>query len=531
MWFEKRIQSAVPFGGADLAIITLALAVVLVYLPVRNYDFIRYDDEKYVTENPQVLRGLTADGVLWAFKTTEIGFWQPLPWLSHMVDVEAFGLKAGAHHMVNVLFHAVNAVLLFLALSALTLPVWRSAFVAALFAFHPMHVESVAWIAERKDVLSGFFWALALWTYAGYVRSPRPGRYMALMCCFILGLMSKPMVVTLPVVLLLLDYWPLGRFSDRGLRALVLEKLPMFIVGAASGLVTFFTETAGRVIQTAPLPSRLINAVVSYALYVEKMFYPARLSIIYPKAAETAPVYIVGSVLLIAAVSVWAVLGRRRYPYLFTGWFWFLAVMLPSIGIVKFGALEFQAMADRYTYVPYVGLFMAIAMALPSATPLRKGISAASSVLLLAACIAASSEQLRCWRDTVTLFSHAVAVTDRNYVAYNNLGTALAIKGLEDDAYTAFETAVRISPFYKTAYVNMGNILMQKKKPDEAIKYYEKAVSIDAQLPGAYLGIGVALLSMDKRREAVGYFQRALAIDPNLQAARHYLNEAVKINP
>ncbi|KWT78995.1 tetratricopeptide repeat protein [Candidatus Magnetominusculus xianensis] len=497
---------------------------MLVYLPVRNYDFIRYDDEQYVTENPQVLKGLTADGLLWAFKTTQLGFWQPLSWISHMADVEVFGLNAGGHHLVSVLFHVINTLLLFFALSALTGAVWRGAFVAALFALHPMHVESVAWIAERKDVLSGFFWILAVWAYVYYVLRPSAGRYMLVLCCVVLGLMSKPMLVTLPIVLLLFDYWPLGRFSGN-VRALFIEKLPMFALSAVSGLVTFFTETAGRNLQTAPLDGRIINAVVSCGRYIAKVFYPVRLSVIYP-LGDIALWQIIVSACMIAAVSAAALWNMKRYPYLFTGWFLFLIVMLPSSGIVTFGALEFQSMADRYTYVPYVGLFLIFAMALPDSwlnTPAKKNAAAAAAIIVVLVCITASTRQLRHWRDTITLFQYAVSVTQRNYVAYNNLGTALALKGLDNASFTAFEMAVAIEPTYKTAYVNLGNVLLQRNKPEEALRYYEKAVSIDTQLPGAYHGIGVALLSMGRRSEAAAYFEKAIAIDPNHQAARHFL--------
>ncbi|WP_420266957.1 tetratricopeptide repeat protein [Candidatus Magnetominusculus dajiuhuensis] len=529
---KKSIQSTGTLRAADLAAVCLVLAVLVVYLPVRNYDFIRYDDEKYVTENPQVLRGLTAETTLWAFKTTEIGFWQPLSWLSHMVDVSVFGLNAGGHHLVNLLFHVINTVILFFALTALTVPVWRSAFVAALFAAHPMHVESVAWIAERKDVLSGFFWVIAMWAYAYYVRRPSAGRYMAVLCCFILGLMSKPMMVTLPVVLLLLDYWPLGRFSEtagrakRTFGALALEKLPMIGLSIASALITFFTEKGSRAIAVAPLDGRIINAVVSYARYIEKMFYPVGLSVIYP-ISSVAFWQVVSSACVIVTVSGSAVWYMKRYPYLFTGWFWFLCVMLPSIGIVKFGAMEFQAMADRYTYMPYVGLFIILSMSVPDdwlKIPAKKYATAAAAIVVVIICMVISSMQLRYWRDTITLFRHAISVTDRNYVAYNNLGTALAIKGQDNASYAAFEMAVSIEPSYKTAYINMGNILLQRNNPQEAIKNYEKAIAIDTQQPGAYHGIGVALLTMGKKREAAAYFEKALALDPNHQAARHYLS-------
>ncbi|MBF0569037.1 MAG: tetratricopeptide repeat protein [Nitrospirae bacterium] len=528
---KKDTQTTGAFRAADLAAVCLVLAVLVVYLPVRNYDFIRYDDEKYVTENAQVLRGLTAETTLWAFKTTEIGFWQPLSWLSHMVDVSVFGLNAGGHHFVNLLFHVINTVILFFALTALTVPVWRSAFVAALFAVHPVHVESVAWIAERKDVLSGFFWVIAMWAYAYYVRRPSAGRYMVVLCCFILGLMSKPMMVTLPVVLLLLDYWPLGR-SETGVHgkrapgALALEKLPMIGFSIASALITFFTEKGSRTIAAAPLDGRIINAVVSYARYIEKMFYPVGLSVIYP-ISGVALWQVVSSVCVIVTVSGSAVWYMKRYPYLFTGWFWFLCVMLPSIGIVKFGAMEFQAMADRYTYIPYVGLFIIAAMAVPDdwlKTPAKKYATSAAAIVVVIICMAASSMQLRHWRDTITLFRHAVSVTDRNYVAYNNLGTALAMKGQDNASYAAFEMAASIDPLYKTAFINMGNILLQRNKPLEAISNYEKAIAIDGRQPGAYHGIGVALMAMGKRGEAAAYFEKALSLDPNHQAARHYLS-------
>ncbi|MBF0516236.1 MAG: tetratricopeptide repeat protein [Nitrospirae bacterium] len=527
---RNNAQRTGSFRAADVVAIGLAIAIVLVYLPVRNFDFIRYDDEKYVTENPHVLTGLTAEGLLWAFKTTEIGFWQPLPWISHMMDVEVFGLNAGAHHLVNVVFHAMNTIILFMALGTLTGAVWRSAFVAALFALHPMHVESVAWVAERKDMCSGLFWVLAILAYTRFARRPSVWRYLPVLCCFILGLMSKPMVAALPVVLLLLDYWPLGRFSETGgqrtFGALFMEKLPMFVISAAAALVTFYTETAGRTLTVVPLSGRIANAALAYALYIGKMFYPVGLSVIYPINVTIALWQICLSVFATVGISAMAIWHRKRFPYLFTGWFWFVIVMLPSSGIVTFGAMEFQAMADRYTYVPYIGLFLTIAMAPPDDwlnTTAEKTAAAAAAIFIVIVSMAVSATQLQHWRDTITVFQHAVKVTDSNYVAYNNLGTALALKGIDNASYAAFETAVTIAPEYKTAYINLGNLLMQRNKPQEAMNNYQKALSIDPLQPGAYLGVGVALLSMGKSREAELYFNKALAIEPNNRAALHYL--------
>ncbi|WP_420263849.1 tetratricopeptide repeat protein [Candidatus Magnetominusculus dajiuhuensis] len=514
---------------AYVAVLLLVVLTLMVFLPVGHFGFIDYDDDKYVTENPHVLKGLTADGVLWAFKTTEIGFWQPLSWLSHMADVGMFGLNAGGHHMVNLLFHVFSTVILFFALTALTVPIWRSAFVAALFAVHPMHVESVAWIAERKDMLSGFFWTLAILAYVYYAKRPGLGRYMAVLGCFVLGLMSKPVMVTLPVVLLLLDYWPLGRFAGGGIqekaRSLAIEKLPMIGLAVASGVITFFTEMAGRTIEVMPLKGRVANAAVSYAMYVIKMFYPVRLSVIYP-IGSMGGWNVIFAVCAIGIVSVAAVWNMKRYPYIFTGWFWFLVVMAPSVGIVKFGAMMFQSMADRYTYIPYIGLFIIAAMGVPRILKNYRRLSGVLCLAVVLICAFLSVKQLTYWKDSITLFTRVVSITKDNGLAYNNLACALTQKGRDLEALAAFKRAISIYPNSAVIHVNAANLMLWTNRKDDALMHFKTAIALDPDISSAYIGAGVALLMLNEPREAIPYFEKALVLEPNLTAAVSYLNAA-----
>jgi hypothetical protein len=433
----------------------LLAAIGVVYWPVRHFEFINFDDDVYVWANPEVQNGLTLRGLAWAFTTGHAGNWHPLTWLSHMLDCQLFGVNAGAHHLVNVLFHAANTLLLFGVLKRMTGARWRSALVAALFALHPLHVESVAWVAERKDVLSTCFWLLTLWAYVRYVQKPeihystaalRPltsWNYWLALVFFVCGLMSKPMVVTLPLVLLLLDYWPLNRVAgcklpaassdpERStLLALVWEKVPFLaLAGVSCGLTLWVQQRGGAVasVESLPLGLRTGNAVVAYVRYLGHAFWPGGLAVFYPYQAWSLPT-VVGAGVLLAGVTGVVVWRGRSERHLLVGWLWYLATLIPVIGLVQVGG---QSLADRYTYVPLIGMFVLVAWGMPrSLTQPRLGklamIAAASAVLC--ACAVLSWVQVHHWRDSETLFRYALKVTTGSAQAHNNLGVALAAQG------------------------------------------------------------------------------------------------------
>src|SRR5512139_1612417 len=401
-------------------IICLVLVVITagVYLQAGDHEFINYDDPLYVTNNPQVKAGLTGKNILWAFSTTRASNWHPLTWLSHMLDVQLFGLNPRGHHLMNVFIHCVNTVLLFLLLTKMTATPWQSLFVAALFALHPLHVESVAWVAERKDVLSGFFWLLTLLLYVRYVNSPGTVRYLLVVASFAAGLMSKPMLVSLPLVMLLLDYWPLKRLGTQASPvSLLKEKLPFFLLSLLSALVTMHAQKAGGALKSmdvVPLAMRVENSLVSYATYIVKTVWPQDLALFYPFPLSLALWQVLASCLLLIAVSAGVVLLRKRHPYLLTGWLWFLITLVPVIGLVQVGG---QAMADRYTYIPHIGLFVMAAWAVPE---LLKGMRRRRVVLAGAACVilailtVVTWRQLGYWRDNITLYERTLSVTQNN---------------------------------------------------------------------------------------------------------------------
>ncbi len=438
---------------ASLVLLTLA-----VYLPVLTHGFIRFDDPVYVTRNPWVKAGLTWDGTAWAFTANVASNWHPLTLLSHMLDCELFGMEPLGHHLTSLLLHTASAVLLFEALRLMTGSIWRSAAVAALFAVHPTHVESVAWIAERKDVLSGFFWMLTLLAWALYVRQPSRKRYAAVALSLAAGLLSKPMVVTLPFVLLLLDVWPL----DRKIR--IKEKLPLFALAAASCVVTVIAQSGAiGMASQFPLRLRLANAVLSYVGYLGKTLFPSRLAVFYPMPAEFPAWKVAGAALLLASLTI---LALRAARYVTVGWLWFLGTLVPVIGIVQVGG---QAMADRYTYLPTIGLFLIAAWGLP-----RKVVWAAA-VLALAV---GTRLQLRHWEDSESLFRHAAAVTERNFIAHLNLAQIHAERGERGPALEHFRTTLEIRPGMWQAQASLGNTLRRWGRPGKALPHLRNAVRL-----------------------------------------------------
>jgi hypothetical protein len=490
--------SLTPVRWQILICLILAVATLLPYVQVINHDFITFDDNMYVYENRQVLDGLTWPGVEWAFTTQDAGNWHPVTWLSHMLDTDLYGLWPGGHHLTNVLFHIANTILLFLFLTRVTGALWPSALVAALFALHPLHVESVAWASERKDVLSAFFWILTMWAYAWYAASPSIRRYLAVVLLFALGLMSKPMLVTLPLVLLLLDYWPLGRFPGgwapapevsgdsapqsprQGYGRLILEKIPLFVLVIFSCLMTLSAQRRGGSVlsmESWPLGERVANALVAYVNYVVKMFWPPPMAMYYPLKLITWWQGLAAGLVLVS-VSALLLARARRSPYLAVGWLWYLITLVPVIGLVQVGG---QAMADRYTYIPFIGLFIMVSWGVFELTaPLRrqKVILALGTAVMLSACFWATWVQVGYWRNSETLFVHTIKVTGPNYIAYHHLGTYMFNRGRLDQAIALYQKTLEIAPSYAPAYNNLGCAFAKLGKFKQAVPYFKKAIQL-----------------------------------------------------
>lgn len=550
--------------------------------------FVNYDDPDYVTSNRHVVTGLSWANVVWAFTTGHASNWHPLTWISHMLDCQLFGQHAIGHHLVNVAFHMANTVLLFLLLRAMTAALWRSAFVAALFALHPLHVESVAWISERKDLLSTFFFLLTLGTYLGYVNRRRgtedpeqvpsqkgkdqrpltssptrkgpkrsksnssevqtqrsenavllPGSarlfYGLALLAFAFGLMSKPMLVTVPFLLLLLDFWPLRRLMlplpadwRAVVRRLVIEKAPFLALAMASSVITFIVQRKGGAVSfSLSLGGRIANAVVSYQRYIGKMLWPAKLSVLYPHPGYWPLAHVLAATALLLGVSLLVVWGARKQPYLVLGWLWFLGMLVPVIGLIQVGV---QSMADRYTYIPLIGLLIAVTWGICELVQTWEGrvpLLLVSSLFTLSACAYLTDRQIRFWHSSETLFQHAVEVTDRNYLAYNNLGFYQSGEGKTAEAMTNYLKSLEINPNYEDALNNVGYALAAQKKYTEAIPYYEAALRIRPNQAEVHNNLGNALSELGKTQEAMAQYQIALQQDPEHADAHNNMGIAL----
>ncbi len=570
--------------------VLLAVTTLAVYLRVARHDYVNYDDSDYITANAHVESGLKWANVVWAFKTGHASNWHPLTWMSHMLDMELFGEKPGAQHLVNLGFHVVNTLLLFLLLRRMTGASWRSGMVAALFALHPLHVESVAWISERKDVLSAFFFLLTLGAYARYAecgmrsaecgmqqpdagtkhqalrftfhvsrlkRVPASAWYLLALVCFALGLMSKPMLVTLPFVLLLLDFWPLRRMQgaederqnhaslaaphiprrsrqspiadgQSQILLLLLEKVPFFLLAAASSVVTFIMQRKGGAVSTSlSFGARVANAVVSYMRYIGKMLWPRRLSVLYPHPGHWPAWEVAASAVLVLAVSLAVILLARRRPYLAVGWLWFCGTLVPVIGLVHVGI---QSMADRYTYLPLIGLFIMLVWGIAELVPerpWRAEVLAAVGMLSLVACALLTERQVQIWRDSAALFGHAVRVTRDNYLAYNNLGFYLSGLGKKEEAMENYRMSLKINPAYEDALNNVGYALAGQKKYSEAIPLYEAALRTRPNHAEVHNNLGNALSETGKIDEAIQHYLIALEQNPDHAEAHNNLGIAL----
>jgi tetratricopeptide (TPR) repeat protein len=528
-----------------LAVVLMAGSLA-VFWPVRHDAFINYDDQTYISDNPHVLDGMTWEGIGWAASaglfadSPNADYWIPVTFLSHLLTVQLFGMGPAAHHLVNAVLHAVNAALLFLLLQRMTGAVWRSGIVAALFAVHPLHVESVAWVTERKDVLSGLFFMLTLLAYVRYAEHPTVSRYLLVVPAFALGLMSKPILVIVPCLLLLLDFWPLGRVASMHAKGssgwhtawrLAWEKMPLFALSACAAMITYLaTQRKGGVasFEGLPWPARVDHALVSTVSYLRKTVWPDGLAVFYPYPVHGVPAWqVVGAALVIITVSILVLRAGRQRPYLIVGWLWYLVALMPVIGVIQAGE---QAMADRYMYLPAIGVFVMAAWGLPDATAAwryRTLFLPAAAIIAIAACLVLTRLQLRYWRDSTTLFEHALRVTDGNYVAYNQLGLALADEGRVQEAIDQYRMALSIRPDFPSARYNIGNALAHEGRDQEAIWQYRQALRINPRDDMAQNNWGMVLGNEGRLDDAIVHFTEALRINPGLTLARNNLGLAL----
>lgn len=501
----------------------LALATFGSYFRLVDSPFIDYDDPAYVVLNRHVQAGLSLDGIRWAFETFECANWHPLTWISLELDATLYGGRsAGRFHLTNLLLHVASTVLLFLVLESMTGAALRAAMVAGLFALHPAHVESVAWVAERKDVLSTLFWMLTMAAYVGYVR--RGGwRYSLVMLCLALGLMAKPMLVTLPFVLLLFDFWPLGRAERASWRRLTLEKIPLFLLVLASCVITYYAQRSGRAVmsfQEYPVPERIANAIVAYARYLGMAIWPVAQAIYYPHPHITLMSWrVLGAGLLLVVLTLFALAVARRWPYVPVGWFWYLGALVPVIGLVQVGG---QGLADRYTYIPLIGIFILAIWAiadLASTARIPRGLTAAAGLAVLARCAMLTSIQVGYWADPIRLWTRALEVTGENDVAHSNLGIALVNQHRPGEAAEHYHKAIQISPGYTQAHINLGSLLADQGRLQDAASEFSEATRLNPASVTAKLGLASALLKMGQADQAESVFLQALALDPDLEQA------------
>ncbi|HTY87113.1 MAG TPA: tetratricopeptide repeat protein [Candidatus Acidoferrum sp.] len=549
--------------------LVLLVATAGVYWPMLQHGFICFDDDAYVVGNQHVTRGLTWSGTIWAFQSGYAANWHPLTWISHMLDCQLYGLHPAGHHLTNLLLHVANALLLFLWLSRLTGTIWRSAFVAALFAWHPTHVESVAWASERKDVLCAFFWMLTLLAYTRFAEKSKTQSsnskfyYGLSLLAFACALMSKPMAVTLPFVLLLLDYWPLGRIAACGMRSaefkmsreapdhnpdgsqanpqfstlnpqsfirsgacLILEKLPFFALALAGSIVTFLVQRTGGAVlstETLPLSSRLENIPLAYVRYLGKCVWPTHLAVLYPYHSHHSLLAISGAILMLATVTGLCLWRVRRYPYALVGWLWFLGILVPTIGLVQVGS---QSIADRYLYLPSIGLFILMAWGLNDFVhdhSHRRPAVALAGATALAGFLVCTWIQLGYWQNNLALLSHTIAVTTDNYTIYNSLGAALELAGQKDDAFLMYSKSVQIEPRFAESQYNLGMALLRRGWPEKASEHLAAAVKLSPDTAKMRYSFGVALADTGHGEEAFAEFTETLRLDPGYADAHNRL--------
>jgi Tfp pilus assembly protein PilF len=501
----------------------LVIAILAVYWQTNYHEFINFDDSSYILQNQHVQNGLTSESISWAFGFADIAYWHPLTWLSHMLDCQIYGLIPGMHHRTSLIFHIVNSILLFFVLQKMTGALWKSAFVAALFALHPINVESVAWVAERKNLLSTFFWMLTMLAYVYYTRHPNLYRYFLTLLLLMLGLMAKPMLVTLPFVLLLLDYWPLGRLRQQSTFNLILEKIPFFALSAVSAYISSLSvQLYGIVVSTelVPMKLRLANALVSYVKYIEKMIWPKNLAVFYP-FPDTLPIWqVFGAGLFLVSISSLVLLNFRKKPYLCIGWLWFLGTLIPVIGLKQAGL--WPAIADRWAYVPLIGIFLIISWGIPELVSKWRhkkiGLALAATVLLLVL-MTVTWLQVRCWTNSVSLFKHTFEVTANNYITHFKLGEALTELDKTEEAISHYREVLRLKPSYALAHHNLGVILADQGRTNEAMNHYIAALTMNPKLERTHNNLGTILNSKGERDKAIEHFFYALRLNHDFAEA------------
>jgi len=512
--------------------LALTLAIVAAYCQVGSYDFVDYDDGEYVYKNLNIQKGFTCDAFKWAFTTNYAANWHPLTWFSHILDWQLYGSNAGGHHITNLVFHITNTLLLFLVLKRMTSATWPSAFVAALFALHPMHVESAAWVSERKDVLSTFFWMLTMWGWLQYIKHQGKARYILTLLIFSLGLLSKPMLVTLPFVLLLLDYWPLERFGKLKFYRLILEKIPFVLLAAISSIVTFLVQQnwgAVNRLTDVSFAVRIGNAFISYVKYIENMFWPAGLVYFYPHPGRNISIwYAVLSALFLLIVTFFVLRFSSKHRYLLTGWFWYLGTLVPVIGLVQVGE---QAMADRYSYITLTGLFIIIAWGASDVLvnwQYRKIILGASSLIILLILAICSNVQSGYWKDSMSLYTHALKVSNLNYKAHFNMAITLKDMDRFEEAAIEFQNGLQIKPDAPFALNDLGIIYGRQGKFDQASECFMKALKINPNFAEARTNFGYVLANQGKLDDAMVNLNESLRINPKSALTHRYLGQVLE---
>jgi len=530
-----------------LIVVTLAA-----FWQVRNHEFVHLDDHEHITENRHLYQGMTLEGVVWAFSFTDVAYWHPMTWLSLMLDYELYGLDPGGYHLTNLLLHTLSVLFLFLALNRMTGSIWQSGFVASLFALHPLNVESVAWAVERKNVLSSLFLMLTLWTYARYVERSKLGRYLLVLLVFTLGLMSKPTLVTLPFILLLLDYWPLNRLqpvrsgghleqpSTSSMQSggrkslafrLVLEKVPFFVLAATAICLTVLSSQHLQALvatTSVPLSLRIGNGLISYVGYIGKMMWPSNLAVFYPPPETISWWQVAVAILFLVIVSLLVIRTLKTRPYLAVGWLWYLVTLVPSIGLIQAGL--WPAMADRFAYVPLIGLFVMVAWGVPELLAkyrYQRIVLAASTTILLATFTVVTMLQVRHWQNSFTLFQQTVKVTANNYVAHDSLGNALAQKGMLEKAIAHYQEALRINPNLVNTHNNLGVALLKRGEINRAIAQYYQALRLKSDSAETHNNLGVALFNLGQLDQAISHYRTAIKLDPNFGKAHNNLGNAL----
>jgi len=537
----RGTKRTAPEWVRSTALITLFIGIctAAAYWQVSDHSFINFDDNIYVTANSHVQQGITAQGVSWALRMGEGPYWHPLTWLSHMLDVELFGLDAGMHHLMNLLFHVLNVILLFTALRMATGSPWRSAFVVALFALHPVNVDTVAWVAERKNLLSTSFWMLTTIAYVHYVRCPSIPRYCSVVLAFVLGLLAKPMLVTMPFVLLMLDYWPLERvlavpgersgFRIEGERIgrLMAEKVPLLVLSAASIVLSAMSMSDIGVSVTrelVPLGLRMKNALVSYPVYLGKLFWPADLTFFYPYPEVVSLWQVAGALLVVLGITLAATWSFRRAPWFIVGWLWFLGTLMPVLGLVQGGL--WPAIAERWEYVPSIGIFMIAAWGVPhlvGRVRIPRTVLPAAVGMMIVACMVLTLQQVRVWKDDFTLFSHGVAVNPDNYVAQVNLGEVMARNGRYDDAIFRFREALRVYPADTLALTGLAQAYRELGETGKAQEYYLEALRYRPDDPKISSRIAMLYAETGQDDKAMDIYARMMEHDPSHAGAEYGL--------